>query len=235
MDAGKLLSSLELQTFLHKAASLAKERPIAVRSFTEQDYMAVTPRDLLLGAAPSLTPAQQLDIGEDAEALRLLERAQEVDNRVALWWRLYYHDAFPLMVPLRKWYKASEELDVGAVVMVWYASKLAKDRYRLGRVVKVKEGRDGLISTATVALRNNRRGGREALMDCKAGITLIELPVQRLILLLPGREQPEEILRDIGARYGVPGVQREDPVVPAAARGVRVRMANEEEEVRCYP
>ena len=47
-----------------------------------------------------------------------------------------------------------EVLDLGAVVMVRYEARFARDRYRLARVLKLIGGRDGLVRSAIVGMRN---------------------------------------------------------------------------------
>ena len=116
---------------------------------------------------------------------------------MGLWWELYAQEVFPLLVPFRRWAKVQEELDLGAIVLVYYASKLAGAKYRMGRVVELLPGVDGLVRSVRVALRNLRKGAREHVGECRAGTTTLVLPVQRLVLLLPGREQPAEIIEKL--------------------------------------
>ena len=222
LQAGRLMSPLQTQSFLHRAAALVNERPIGVRAFSEQDYMAITPRDLLLGAKPELSPAQQAKVGLEDDPGTLAQRVAEVEKRVDLWWTSFYHDVFPLLVPLRKWYEAKSDLDVGSIVMVWYPSKMAHDRYRLGRVVGIKRGTDGLVRTAEVALRNLHKGAREVLGQCKAGVTRIVLPIQRLVVLLPGKDCPQVADRLVPTQPGPDVISR-----PGALR-VRAPQADQE-------
>ena len=78
--------------------------------------------------------------------------------------------------------------------MVKYQQKFGKDRFRLGRVVEVRHDDDGLVRTAWVGMRNLRRAIREEADTCRAGLAMVELPVQRLVLILPPEEQPLEVL-----------------------------------------
>ena len=84
--------------------------------------------------------------------------------------------------------------------------------------MKLLKGRDGLVRTALVGLRNLRKGSREALQENKAGLSQVELPVQRLVLLLPGKDQPQAILaklKDQPEALRVPVVPQ-----PTVTRGV---------------
>ena len=225
---GRLLSPLEFQSVLHGACALANLRPIAVRSFAVDDYMAVTPRDLLLGMAPSLSRQEEWTVGQEQDREERHEaRVSEVEQRLEAWWELFSHDAFPLLVPFRKWSKVESELDLGAVVLIQYAAKYAKDKYRMGRVVELLPGRDGLVRSARVVLRNQRRGAREIRQLNKAGTTSLVLPVQRLVILLPGSEQPKEIVDSLKEKKAGPRQLVEQEV----RQGLRVELAEEEEEM----
>ena len=83
--------------------------------------------------------------------------------------------------------------------MVRYEVKFGKDQYRLARVVDTRRDGDGLVRTAWVGMRCLRRAVREPADVCRAGLTMVELPVQRLVLLLPPEEQPEELLEGLAA------------------------------------
>ena len=101
--AGAMLSSIELQTYLHSACAIANERPLTVRSFSAEDYMAITPRDLLLGAAPDLPKTAEWEVGREVDLeKRQGSRVALVEEKVELWWRVYAQDVFPLLVPFRK-------------------------------------------------------------------------------------------------------------------------------------
>ena len=79
-----------------------------------------------------------------------------------------------------------------------------------------------------VLLRNRHKGAREHKMQCKAGTTRVRLPVQRLVIVLPGREQPEWVIEEL-LRQEAP----DDLGVRAAAGrgGLQVQVPVEEEEV----
>merc|ERR1711867_430237 len=55
LGMGETLDILQTQALLHRVASILNQRPLTARSFGVEDFMAVTPRDLLLGTAPSLS------------------------------------------------------------------------------------------------------------------------------------------------------------------------------------
>ena len=76
---------------------------------------------------------------------------------------------------------------------------------------------------------------------CRAGLTMVELPIQRLVLILPPDEQPAELLEGLAAFPPMPGGRlgrnpREEPDVEAQAQPrvvppVRVEQPDLAEEI----
>ena len=135
----------------------------------------------------------------------LPQRIAEVESRVQAWWLKFSEDIFPLLVPRSTWKRKQPPLAAGAIVLVKYESKFGKDRFRLGRVVDVKVYQDRLVRTAWVGIRALRRVVREPLDVCRSGLSLRELPVQRLVLGLPPEEQPPEVLEGLAGFHSMPG------------------------------
>merc|ERR1711867_266848 len=133
------------------------------------------------------------------------------------WWRRFSLDVFPLLVPRSAWKQVHPELRPGAIVLVRYEVKFGKDRYRLARVIDTRRDGNGLVRTAWVGMRCLRRAVREPADVCRAGLTMLELPVQRLVLLLPPEEQPEEILQGLQDFPPMPGLA--PPQAPLGAGG----------------
>ena len=141
------------------------------------------------------------------------KRILEVEQRVEAWWSKFATDVFPLLVPRTTWKTAKPELEVGSIVLVRYEQKYGKDRFRLGRVFDVRRDGDGLVRTAWVGVRALKRAIREASDVCKAGLTPMELPVQRLVMVLPASVQPPELLEGL---RGFPPMPRGEARTPAA-------------------
>ena len=120
---------------------------------------------------------------------------------------------FLLLVPRTAWRLQQPELRPGSIVLVRYEVKFGKDRFQLGRVVDTRRDGDGLVRTAWVGLRSLRRAIREPSDVCRAGLTMMELPVQRLVLILPPEEQPAELLEGLDAFPPMP--RGRQPRVPA--------------------
>ena len=71
------------------------------RSFSAEDFAAITPRDLLLGATPADRLAVETGQGlEGLEDEELPQRVSEVEARVTAWWKKFSEDVFPLLAEL---------------------------------------------------------------------------------------------------------------------------------------
>ena len=97
---------------------------------------------------------------------------------------------FDSLVPTQKWIKAKRNMCIGDIVLIEYKTKSFPGTYRLGRVKEVIVDADELVHTCTVVYKLIR--SRSAtLRDISKDITTkeVQLPVQRLILILPVEEQ----------------------------------------------
>ena len=190
INEGDMLNYAQLSALLLRVADTLNRRPLSARSFGVSDFMAITPRDLLLGAAPSSSPEEVIvELEEDITVERLAKRMQLTEKKIELWSSRFFKDVLPLLVPRRKWMTAFRNLSVGDIVLLGYESKYAKDRYRLARVLKVHPDKCGGVRTVTVGLRNRARAIGEQLEVCRAGLQEMIVPVQRLVLILPYSEQ----------------------------------------------
>merc|ERR1711867_196157 len=72
VGAGETLDFAQLGAFLHRASAILNQRPLTARVFSETEFMALTPRDLLFGQAPSLSVNEMMEQGDqegDEESL----------------------------------------------------------------------------------------------------------------------------------------------------------------------
>ena len=93
-------------------------------------------------------------------------------------------------------------------------------------MVEVEIGRDGLVRTVIVIMRNMHKGAKEHLRECKAGVTRMRLPVQRIVLILPGRDQPQVIIEELRNAWS-----REERIDHQETGELRLRQAEEGEEI----
>ena len=168
--------------------------------------MAITPRDLLLGASPG-GPGIEFDeqARMDEDEHRLAKVVRGVEAKVRLWWARFFDDVFPLLIPRRAMVARQANLEVGDIVLVRYVAKYGRDAFRLARIVRLHPDRHGIVRTVTVWLRNRARAPRESAEECGQGVVELKTPVQRLVLILPAEDQPQEILARLrGQMAGLP-------------------------------
>ena len=203
VNSGALIDFAQLEALLLRVAALMNSRPLSARSFTEEDFMAIMPRDLLLGASPG-GPGEGFAEQErmDEQDHRLARMVKGVEEKVKLWWTHFFHDVFPLLIPRRAMMERQANLQVGDIVLVRYVSKFGRDAFRLARIVRVHPDKHGAVRTVTVWLRNRAKAPRERAEACRQGVTELKTPVQRLVLILPAEDQPMEVLDKLRSEAG---------------------------------
>ena len=103
------------------------------------------------------------------------------------WWRAWYNQVLPTLVPCKKWREEERNLEVGDIVYMYYPSSV-KDDYRLARVCETLPDEKGLVRTVRVCYK--KRNKRESRTEYRAKPLSEELvSVQRLSVLLPASEQ----------------------------------------------
>ena len=106
-----------------------------------------------------------------------------MEQFVVAWWQRWQAAAFQLFTPRQKWTRQERAIQVGDVVLLRGDGKLKKGEYKLGRVVELLPGEDGMVRTVQVSLWERRK--RRGHPDTRA----LPMAVQRLAVLLPREEQ----------------------------------------------
>ena len=122
------------------------------------------------------------------------------------WWRLWYSEVFPHLIPVAKWRQLYPNLSIGDVVLVHHPKKLGPGEFRYGRVVDTKPDVQGIVRTVVVAMRP--RDSREAVLPYKSkSLVHVVLPVQRLVLIHPAAEldKVETPYLDLSDPYAIEG------------------------------
>ena len=121
------------------------------------------------------------------ESDKLTARLAYVSEVYNAWWRAWYQQVLPTLVPCKKWRKESRNLQVGDIVFMYYPSSV-QDDYRLAKITETFPDEKGLVRTVRVCYR--KRDKREKVLPYKAKPLTEELvAVQRLSVLLPVSEQ----------------------------------------------
>ena len=182
----RTLNYAELDTLFSSVANVVNQRPIAVQFYTEEDYHAITPNDLLLQRSKNTVPGVQY-----AEEESLTKRQQIMKEIEDTWWRQWFVQALPQLVPYKKWRVERRSLQVGDIVLVQYDKNVGKADYRLARVLKVHPDAHKVVRTVTVGFRKTNRN-EATLPYVPKPLQEMELGVQRLVVICPKEEQTEE-------------------------------------------
>ena len=176
------LNFAELDAVFAQVADIMNCRPLGVRSLTETDIVPICPNNLLLGRANNKA-AEKIQPGET-----LTQRLEAIEELTGRWWHLWYQQVFPSLVPYPKWATSKRDVQVGDVVLILYEHKMDKGEFKLGRVLEVHPGDDGVVRRVTVGYSRPSK----KLMEAKPLVRLT-LGVQRLVVVMPKEEQQEGV------------------------------------------
>ena len=174
-------------TLLAKIAYAINSRPIGLSSISEDnqqvDFISpITPNQLLLGMSDETAPPMEYD-----ESDNLTARLAYVSEVFRCWWKTWYLQVLPSLVPCRKWKKEQRNLQKGDIVFVYYPSSIQGD-YRLAKIIDIFPDKKGLVRTVRIAYR--KRDKRDKALSYKSKPLENEIvSVQRLSVLLPVSEQ----------------------------------------------
>ena len=191
---GVVLCFSELNTLLAEISFTVNCRPLGMAGVSgdsqqEDNLSPITPNQLLLGRTDDDGPP--LDYTGDDKYTTRLSYVTQVYN---CWWDKWIRQVLPTLIPITRWKKKKENLQVGDVVMMIYAGNLKND-YRLARVLKTHPDRSGLVRTVTVGFR--RKNNREKPEVYKSKPLVEEqVSVQRLSLLVPSNEAVSEATKE---------------------------------------
>ena len=134
IDKHETLNFTELETALLQIAAIINHRPLSARVFTEDEYLAICPSDLLLGRIAGYTRGVAgFDDGE-IEPTSLHENLRKIETFVNQWWTKWIQDAFTLFTPSRKWKAEHRNLKAGNIVLIKAEKKYGKADFRLAKV-----------------------------------------------------------------------------------------------------
>ena len=169
-----VLSFVELQTVFYEVANLINSRPIGIITGSDPNEPApITPNHLLLGRATSeVAPGPFGDKGD------INKRYKFIRTIVDDWWKRWYLNVLPSLVPSYKWHHRRRNVKIGDVCLIKYKNDF-RGHYKLGRVTDVKTGADGLVRTIRLTYRNaNENVNRE-----------VDRPIQGVAVIVPIEEQ----------------------------------------------
>ena len=92
------LQYAELQVLLSRAANVVNDRPIGVRSLTEDELVPLTVNQLLLGRTAAVEPPQ-IEVNPEG----YVAADQYIKELMTVWWKLWRQRALPHLLPYYKW------------------------------------------------------------------------------------------------------------------------------------
>ena len=191
LERGALLDYHQFNATLSLVSSILNSRPLSVRTTPDGDFLAISPRDVLLGrASRSLRSLEQgledLRGFEDDQNLSKVEDAQA--RIIAEWRKKWIAQVFPDLVPRTKWKQTVRNLQVGDIGLLKYDKALGSDSWRLARVAKVYPDDNGLVRTVNVCFRPRHVRDKGTKYRSKEPLDM-DIGVQRFAVMLPVEEQ----------------------------------------------
>ena len=175
------LSYGDMQSLLATIMNKMNDRPIGLKSLTEDTIIPLTPNCLLLGRTSSAANSMEVqDVEENFP--RRLRYCKELFN---VWWNEYEEQVFYSLLPYQKWkdVKRHINLQVGDICILKYSNKI-EDKFRYCKVIETHPDQEGNVRNVTISLR--KRDSREKLLPYKFKTPMkMKVGIQRLVLICP--------------------------------------------------
>lgn len=139
------LTLSELSTLLCQIEACLNSRPITPLSSDPSDAEALTPAHFLIGRSMTLPPEPDLYSDNPSH----LRRWKYVQLLMQTFWRRWQTEYLPQFQVRGKWITRTAPIQVDSIVIIKDES-MPPTRWKLGRVVAVHPGKDGVIRVATV-------------------------------------------------------------------------------------
>ena len=175
------LTFSEMQTALFEVSQLLNQRPIGAHPKTPDDRTYLCPNDILLGHSSSTVPQ-----GPFKERTGYKFRFDFIQCLVATFWKRWSNEVFPNMVMRPKWHTATRNLCEGDVVLM-QDSNLVRGKWRMALVKQPILSEDNRVRRAMVSYKSDKNTE-----------IVVQRPVQKLILLVPAKEDDQYAKREDG-------------------------------------
>ena len=169
-------------------SSILNSCPLSVRSTPDGDYIAISPKDILLGRAGKSLQRLDSEVARlaDFDDNQNLSQVEEVQAKIVAAWReKWLAQVFLDMIPRHKWKTSHRDLQVGDVGVLKYEKKFGPEAWRLARIIKAEPDSDGHVQ---VAFRPRHVKDNSKPYKTKPPITM-DIGVQRFAVMLLVEEQ----------------------------------------------
>ena len=182
---------------LFEIANIANSRPIGKVAGSDPDQSKpLTPNDLLLGRSTAEVPQGPFDHNRSMN-----KRFVFLQNLITEWWECWYQSVLPSLVPSYKWLHKHRNVQVGGVCLIRYR-KDKQATYRLGRVIEVSKGIDGLVRIVVLQFRLfNERKFRTVDRPTHGIAVIISIEEQGVVEAADVGDEPEDLgdaVQDVG-------------------------------------
>ena len=170
----QLLDDESLSTLICEVESIVNGRPWSKVSDDSHNLKPLTPNHLLLlRAGPSLPPG--IFVRENLYSRRCWRQVQYLSD---VFWRRWTKEYVPGLQGRQRWTKPQQNFQVGDIVLI-ADEKTPRGLWPLGRIVNVKTNKnDGFIRSVMLKTRS----------------TILERPIDKLVLLEAAVPQEDKLL-----------------------------------------
>lgn len=151
----------ELNTLLCQIEACLNSRPLTLMSSDPSELEALTPAHFLIGGPISLPPEADLE-GENVNNLR---RWKYVQALMQTFWRRWKDEYLPQLQVRGKWTTNKPPLKIEDIVVI-KDECTRPTKWKLGRIVQLHPGKDGIIRVATVRLGSGLEIKRPTVKLC---------------------------------------------------------------------
>ncbi|XP_025192629.1 uncharacterized protein LOC112592689, partial [Melanaphis sacchari] len=155
------LSIGELSTLLCQIEACLNSRPLTPISSDPSDIEALTPAHFLIGGPISLPP--EVDLRR--ESLSSLRRWKYVQYLMQLFWQRWSSEYLPQLQIRGKWTSNKTILKIGDIAII-RDENAPPTKWKLGRVVNVHPGKDGVVRVVTMRLGSGAELKRPIVKLC---------------------------------------------------------------------
>ena len=135
-----ILSFSEFQVLCFEIANIINSRPIGIIGGEDPDTPThITPNDLILGRSTNSVPQGPFETNPS-----ITKRFMFVQRLIDEWWKNWFSSVLPSLVPSYKWRCKFRNVKIGDICLISYKGAM-RCTYRLGRVVGVHNGTDGMV------------------------------------------------------------------------------------------
>lgn len=171
-----------LSTLLVRIEACLNSRPIVALHDDLDTGTALTPGDFLIGR-PIVARPETCDEGVPVNRLKY---HQQLQRMLQQFWKRWSEEYLRTLQMRGKWTRPVPNVRIGDVVAI-QQENLPPTRWRIGRVIAVHPGKDGLIRTVTIEHCTEHQAPGRTLRK-----TQCQRPVQKLCRLMEAEDDDQE-------------------------------------------